>query len=192
VDDRASPFVAARRVATIGTVFMSDEPAQQATRTPREALVSGRPPRPTRGQYSATIPPARREEVLANDFRALAAAQQDRPSLEGMLPTMTMPCCLYAGDADALYPKVRECAQHIPRRSRAPWRVLTTRPAFEKLDLHCCTSPRAYVPSARDGLTPRAVECWDGGMAERYVTPRGPRTPASTPIGNDRRRVKGL
>lgn len=27
---------------------------------------------------------------------------------------MTMPCCLYAGDADPLYPKVRECAQRIP------------------------------------------------------------------------------
>jgi pimeloyl-ACP methyl ester carboxylesterase len=61
-----------------------------------------------------TIPPAVREELLANDFRALAAAQQDRPSLEDTLPMMTMPCCLYAGDADPLYPKVRECAQHIP------------------------------------------------------------------------------
>jgi pimeloyl-ACP methyl ester carboxylesterase len=64
---------------------------------------------------AATIPPAVREELLANDFRALAAAQQDRPSLEDILPTMTMQCCLYAGDADPLYPKVRECAKHIPR-----------------------------------------------------------------------------
>jgi hypothetical protein len=44
----------------------------------------------------------------------LAAAQQDRPSLEDMLPTMTMPCCLYAGDEDLLYPKVLECAQRLP------------------------------------------------------------------------------
>jgi pimeloyl-ACP methyl ester carboxylesterase len=61
------------------------------------------------------IPPAIREELLANDFRALAAAQQDRPSLEDILPTMTMPCCLYVGDADPLYPKVWECAQRIPQ-----------------------------------------------------------------------------
>ena len=64
---------------------------------------------------AAAIPPALREELLANDFRALAAAQQDRPSLEDMLPTMTMPCCLYAGGADPLYPKARECAQRIPQ-----------------------------------------------------------------------------
>src|SRR5262245_3195113 len=49
---------------------------------------------------TAAFPPARREELFANDFRALAAAQQDRPSLEEMLPTMTMPCLLYASDAD--------------------------------------------------------------------------------------------
>ena len=63
----------------------------------------------------AAIPPAMREELLKNDFRALAVAQQDRPSLEDILPTMAMPCCLYASDADPLYPKARECAQRIPR-----------------------------------------------------------------------------
>jgi pimeloyl-ACP methyl ester carboxylesterase len=62
----------------------------------------------------ATVPPAVREELLANDFRALTAAQQDRPSLEDILPTMTMPCCLYVGDADPLYPKVQQCAKQIP------------------------------------------------------------------------------
>jgi len=62
----------------------------------------------------ATIPPAIRQEVLVNDFRALAAAQQDRPPLEDMLPTMIMPCCLYAGDADPLYPRVQQCAKGIP------------------------------------------------------------------------------
>jgi pimeloyl-ACP methyl ester carboxylesterase len=62
----------------------------------------------------ATLPAARREELFANDFRALAAAQQDRPSLEDMLPTMPMPCCLYASDADAVYSKVQACVQQIP------------------------------------------------------------------------------
>src|SRR5262250_1110568 len=33
----------------------------------------------------------RQDELFANDFRALAAAQQDRPSLEDLLPTMTIP-----------------------------------------------------------------------------------------------------
>ena len=62
----------------------------------------------------ATLPPVIREELFANDFQALAAAQQDRPSLEDILPAMTMPCLLYASDADPVYPKTRECAQHIP------------------------------------------------------------------------------
>lgn len=59
------------------------------------------------------IPSAMREEILANDFQALAAAQQDRSSLEDVLPTMTMRCLLYAGDADPVYPKTRACAQRI-------------------------------------------------------------------------------
>jgi pimeloyl-ACP methyl ester carboxylesterase len=66
------------------------------------------------GVNAGTIPPGLREELFANDFRALAAAQQDRSSLEDVLPMMTMPCCLYASDADPLYPKARECVQRIP------------------------------------------------------------------------------
>lgn len=62
----------------------------------------------------STFPPARRDELLSNDFKALAAAQQDRPSVEEILPTMTMPCLLYASDADPVYPKVRTCAKRIP------------------------------------------------------------------------------
>jgi pimeloyl-ACP methyl ester carboxylesterase len=60
------------------------------------------------------IPPAIREDFLANDFRALAAAQQDEPSLEDVLPGMTMPCLLYAGDADPYHAGVQKCTQLIP------------------------------------------------------------------------------
>jgi pimeloyl-ACP methyl ester carboxylesterase len=63
---------------------------------------------------AATFPPVRREALFANASRALAAAQQDRPSLEDMLPTITMPCLLYASDADPVYAKVHACAQQIP------------------------------------------------------------------------------
>lgn len=65
------------------------------------------------GVDPATIPQAVKEEIRANDFRALAASQQDRPSLEDILPAMSMPCCLYVGDADPRYPKVLECARQI-------------------------------------------------------------------------------
>ena len=61
-----------------------------------------------------TLPPVIREELFANDFQALAAAQQDQPSLEDILPTMTMPCLLYIGEPDPSYAKAHECVQHIP------------------------------------------------------------------------------
>jgi pimeloyl-ACP methyl ester carboxylesterase len=59
------------------------------------------------------IPADIRTELMANDFRALAAAQQDRPSLEDVLPTITQPCLLYAGEADVISPRVQECAKKI-------------------------------------------------------------------------------
>jgi pimeloyl-ACP methyl ester carboxylesterase len=60
------------------------------------------------------LPPERRAELLANDFLALAAAQQDRASLEDVLPTMRMPCFLYVGEADGIFPKVEACAKQMP------------------------------------------------------------------------------
>jgi pimeloyl-ACP methyl ester carboxylesterase len=62
----------------------------------------------------ATLPAAIREDLLANDFRALAAAQQDQPSLEDVLPRMTMPCLLYAGDVDPYYSGAQKFAKLIP------------------------------------------------------------------------------
>lgn len=31
-----------------------------------------------------------------------------------ILPTMTMPCLLYAGEPDPVFPKTQESAKHIP------------------------------------------------------------------------------
>jgi pimeloyl-ACP methyl ester carboxylesterase len=66
------------------------------------------------GGNPATLPPERREELLANDFQALAALQRDEPSVEEILPTMTMPCLLCASDADPYYAGAHTCAQTIP------------------------------------------------------------------------------
>src|SRR4029078_13722462 len=43
---------------------------------------------------------ATRGRLFKNDLRALAAAAQDRPSLEHMLGAVSMPCFIYAGGAD--------------------------------------------------------------------------------------------
>jgi pimeloyl-ACP methyl ester carboxylesterase len=56
----------------------------------------------------------RKARALAADLEAFLAASQDRPSLEAVLPTMTMPCLLFAGGADPLYPAVRECVKQMP------------------------------------------------------------------------------
>jgi pimeloyl-ACP methyl ester carboxylesterase len=62
----------------------------------------------------ATLSPDLRAEILANDFQALAVMQRDYPSMEEILPTMTMPCLLYASDADPYYPGALKCVQSMP------------------------------------------------------------------------------
>jgi hypothetical protein len=63
---------------------------------------------------------ARSRRSAGTDFsrrisRRTLALVQDRPGLEDILPTMLMPCCLYAGEMDPIYPEVEECSRHIPR-----------------------------------------------------------------------------
>jgi pimeloyl-ACP methyl ester carboxylesterase len=65
------------------------------------------------------IPPEFKPSVLANDLQALAAAAKERPALEDVLPTMTMPCLLFVGEADARYPAVLECAKHMAHATLA-------------------------------------------------------------------------
>ncbi len=63
---------------------------------------------------ASKMKPERRQELLANDFEALAAAQQDEPSIEDVLPSMTMPCFVYSGERDPFYPQVQRCVPLIP------------------------------------------------------------------------------
>lgn len=51
--------------------------------------------------------------MLAYDYEALLAVAQDRESLEAVLPTMRMPCLLYVGERDEVYPIAKECARQI-------------------------------------------------------------------------------
>jgi pimeloyl-ACP methyl ester carboxylesterase len=54
-----------------------------------------------------------RERMLAYDYETLLVVAQDRESLEAVLPTMRMPCLLYAGEMDETYPLAKECAKQI-------------------------------------------------------------------------------
>ena len=71
--------------------------------------------------YVGGIEPAPDERELAhllsNDPEAIIAATialRDRPDISEVLPTMTMPCLVYCGDQDGLYPGTEECAKHMP------------------------------------------------------------------------------
>jgi pimeloyl-ACP methyl ester carboxylesterase len=58
--------------------------------------------------------PEARERILGSDLRALAAAMHDRDSQEDVIPTMTMPCFLFVGEADPRFPKVQACVKSMP------------------------------------------------------------------------------
>jgi len=53
-------------------------------------------------------------EFTDNDFLALSASLQDRPPLEGILPSISVPCLLYVGENDGLLEQVKRCAPLIP------------------------------------------------------------------------------
>ena len=53
-------------------------------------------------------------EFYDNDFLALSASLRDRPPLEDIPPTKTMPCLLHAGEGDGNLAGARRCAEAIP------------------------------------------------------------------------------
>jgi pimeloyl-ACP methyl ester carboxylesterase len=81
------------------------------------------------------IAPELRPLVLTNDLRALAAAAQERPALDDVLPTMTMPCLLLVGEKDARYPAVQECARHLAHATLTSLPGLTHIESFVRSDL---------------------------------------------------------
>ncbi len=87
------------------------------------------------GLDRAAFSPAEDAEFFDNDFRALAAALQDRPSLEDILPGMTMPCLLYAGELDGGFPQIEACVGQLPKGSFVPIPGVNHPQAFYRADL---------------------------------------------------------
>jgi pimeloyl-ACP methyl ester carboxylesterase len=63
------------------------------------------------------LTPAIRAGLLANDLEAIAALARDRPPLSDMLPTISISCLLFVGDADHRLPHVQMCAQELANAS---------------------------------------------------------------------------
>ena len=70
--------------------------------------------------HTRGIAPGFAERLYLNDAKALLALQQDRPDIKKFLPSMTMPCLLYAGETDPRFSQVRDCARHIPQATFFP------------------------------------------------------------------------
>lgn len=59
-------------------------------------------------------PASFKARVLRNDLPSLRAAAQDRADLSDVLPTISVPCLIYAGEADEpVYPQAKQCASQI-------------------------------------------------------------------------------
>ena len=52
--------------------------------------------------------------LRAGDYQAYLAMVLDRDSMEDMLATMAMPCCVYAGEADPAFAQARSASERIP------------------------------------------------------------------------------
>ncbi len=76
-----------------------------------------------------------RPRLFKNDLRALAAAAQDRPSLADMLGTISMPCFIYAGEADKDVTQARNSAARIPEATFTVLPDLTHGETFDRSEL---------------------------------------------------------
>jgi len=76
-----------------------------------------------------------RTRLFKNDLRALAAAAQDRPSLEHMLGAVSMPCFIYAGGADKDLTQARNSATRIAEARFTVFPDLTHGETFDRSDL---------------------------------------------------------
>jgi len=66
-------------------------------------------------QMAGPLPPERRQRLLSNDAQALlASVTYDRPNIAEMLPSVALPCLLFAGEADPICDLVRQCASDLP------------------------------------------------------------------------------
>ena len=85
-----------------------------------------------------SLSPERKAQLLANDPQSIIGASlglKNRPDLSHVLPTMTMPCLVYCGDADSLHVGAAECVKHMPNVTWVSLPDLDHTQAMERSDL---------------------------------------------------------
>jgi len=63
---------------------------------------------------AGAIPDTYAARLRSADLEAYLAAARDRVGIEDVLETMTMPCCVYVGEADPLFAQARSASERIP------------------------------------------------------------------------------
>jgi pimeloyl-ACP methyl ester carboxylesterase len=66
------------------------------------------------GLWGAELPETLRARLLTNDLKAMDASRVDSLGVADVLPTMTLPCLLYAGSTDPIYPLVEATVAEMP------------------------------------------------------------------------------
>jgi pimeloyl-ACP methyl ester carboxylesterase len=69
------------------------------------------------------------------DLQAYLALLQDRSGLDELLPKITAPCCLYAGELDEIYSQARAGSKRIPGATFLSFPGLDHCQAFVRADL---------------------------------------------------------
>jgi len=64
--------------------------------------------------WGAPLPPALNARLIKNDVAALDACRADNLGFAAVLPTMTMPCLVYAGSADSRYSVIEATVAEMP------------------------------------------------------------------------------
>ncbi len=67
------------------------------------------------GVWGMAVPESVQARLLANDPAAIEASLVDQLGFADTLPTMTMPCLVYAGSSDSIYPLVEETVAEMPK-----------------------------------------------------------------------------
>ena len=80
------------------------------------------------------LPSGEKKRMLGYDYEALLVLAQDREGLEAVLPTMRMPCLLYAGEMDEVYPLAQKCAKQIANVTFVTLPGLGHGAAIERID----------------------------------------------------------
>jgi pimeloyl-ACP methyl ester carboxylesterase len=130
----------------IGGNDFQDDPLVIAIQQGLEQAIETAPHRPMEAfvaaleQVLGPYPPDRRARMLAGDARALVAAARamrttEWPPAEEVLPQVSLPCFIFAGEKDSFQPGAERCAALIPNAAFCTLKGLGHLEVYARSDL---------------------------------------------------------